>query len=149
MQTFDKQTYLLFQHIGTHKLMVLSTSYNDKVTSRMMSVIIKNNCFYFQTGSNSRKYEQLINNPNVSLCYDNIQIEGTCCEIGHPTNDHPFCNLYKKHFQSAYDKYTNLENERLFKIVPSYIQTWIYEDSKPFIQNYDFKECIYKIEVTN
>ncbi len=150
MNTFIEQSRLIFKTIGAHKLMVLSTSYNDKVTSRMMSVIIDNGCFYFQTGNNSRKYEQLINNRYVSLCTDNIQIEGACYEIGHPSKNTSFCRLYKEYFKSAYDKYTCLENERLFKVFPYYIQTWIYEDGKPFIESFDFNKRIYqKTEVSN
>lgn len=150
MPTFIEQSQLLFKTLGTHKLMVLSTSYNDKVTSRMMSVIIDYGCFYFQTGNNSRKYEQLINNRYVSLYTDNIQIEGACYEIGHPTKNVSFCRHYKEYFRSAYDKYTRLENERLFKVFPYYIQIWTYEDSKPFIESYDFNNCVYlKTEVEN
>lgn len=150
MRTYNEQIQLLFNTLGTHKLMVLSTSYNDNVTSRMMSVIIDNNCFYFQTGNNSRKYEQLIKNPNISLCLDNIQIEGRCYEMGHPLSTPSFCRQYENHFQSAYDNYTRLENERLFKVVPSYIQTWIYEDGRPFIQSYDFTKGVYlKTEMEN
>lgn len=144
MQIFNEQTQILFQSLGPGRLMVLSTSYNDRVTSRMMSVIIDNGCFYFQTGSNSRKYGQLTKNPNVSLCTDNIQIEGTCYEAGHPLSNVLFCRQYEEHYKSAYDKYTSLKDERLFKVVPSYIQKWIYEDSRPFIESYDFNNKIYK-----
>lgn len=39
--------------------MVLSTSLHDEVTSRMMSFIIQDEKFYFQTDNRFRKYAQL------------------------------------------------------------------------------------------
>lgn len=90
--------------------MVLSTSYQDKVTSRMMSVIIFDGEFYFQTDKNFRKYNQIKNNPNVLLCCDNISVEGICTELGKPL----------------------------------YIQIWIYENAKPYIEILDFKSNEYR-----
>lgn len=55
--------------------MVLSTSLNDVVTSRMMSVVLINKKIYFQTDRTFRKYRQLKENPRVSLCVDNMQID--------------------------------------------------------------------------
>ena len=50
------------------KTMVLSSSENNKVTSRMMSIVCINGLFYFQTDKTFRKYHQLISNPQVALC---------------------------------------------------------------------------------
>ena len=41
------------------KTMVLSSSENDKVTSRMMSVVCVDGLLYFQTDKTFRKYHQL------------------------------------------------------------------------------------------
>jgi uncharacterized pyridoxamine 5'-phosphate oxidase family protein len=135
---FIKKTEEFFADIGTAKNMVLSTSLNDRVTSRMMSVIIYNNKFYFQTDNAFRKYRQIIHNPYVSLCFDNVQIEGRCVELGKPMDNFKFCELYKEYFISSYNKYTKLENERLFIVEPNYIQKWIYIDKKPLIEKFDF-----------
>lgn len=132
-----------FDDLGSCKKMVLSTSLDDKVTSRMMSMIIINREFYFQTDINFRKYEQIKYNPNVSLCADNIQIEGLCKETGQPSENPIFCSLYQKYFTSSYNRYTNLSNERLFVIKPTSIRKWIYENNIPMMESYDFSKKHY------
>lgn len=149
MEEFEKQINLFFEELGKNKAMVLSTSLNDKVTSRMMSFVIIDNCFYFQTDRSFRKYGQIKNNPNVSLCIDNIQIEGVCSQLGHPSDNSQFCAIYEKCYKWSYEHYSGLKDERLFMIKPNYIQKWIYEDSQPFVERFYIEEKMYeKIKYT-
>lgn len=141
---FAKQTASLFEQIGESRKMVLSTSINDNVTSRMMSVIIFNGIFYFQTDQTFRKYEQLQKNSKAALCIDNFQIEGTCKEMGNPLKHDFFCKLYEKYFPFSYTRYTSLSNERLFALEPTYIKKWIYEEGEPFEEIFDFFKREYR-----
>lgn len=138
MDSFEFKKVEIFTNFGESKNMVLSSSYQDKVTSRMMSVIIFDGEIYFQTDKNFRKYSQIKNNPNVSLCCDNISVEGVCTEIGKPLGNNEFIKLYKKHYNYSFQQYSSLNNERLFKVTPTYIQMWTYENSKPYIEILDF-----------
>lgn len=95
---FIKEYLKLFEEIGEGKKMVLSTSSHEIVTSRMMSIIVLGNKFYFQTDKTLRKYQQLCENKNVALCLGNIQIQGICNEIGIPKDNIDFLNAYKKNF---------------------------------------------------
>lgn len=124
--------------------MVLSTSFEDKVTSRMMSIIILKGTFYFQTDKNSEKYKQLQKNSRASLCMDNFQIKGTCKELGHPLDNSAFCELYKKYYPDAFKRYTPLTGERLFSFEPAYIKKWIYEYGEPYEEIFDFSHKIYE-----
>lgn len=144
MNEFDDKVSCLFEQFGDAKKMVLSTALDNKVTSRMMSIIIMNQMFYFQTDVTFRKYEQIKNNPNVSLCTENIQIEGICKEQGMPLENFEFSAFYDKYFSGSYKRYSALKNERLFNIQPSYIQVWIYEGGEPFIESFDFERRIYE-----
>lgn len=144
MNSFELKKEEIFSNFGYSKNMVLSTSYQDKVTSRMMSVIIFDGEFYFQTDKNFRKYNQIKNNPNVSLCCDNISIEGICTELGKPLDNNRFIKLYEKYYNYSYQQYSSLQNERLFKVTPLYIQIWIYENAKPYIEIIDFKSNEYR-----
>lgn len=65
---FTEQCRLLFEELKDHEKMVLSTSLNDRVSSRMMSIIVLNRSFYFQTDKTFRKYDQIMNNPYAALC---------------------------------------------------------------------------------
>lgn len=144
MERFDVKCTEFFGQLGEHGIMVLSTSLNDKVTSRMMSIVIIHNKFYFQTDKSFRKYNQLQGNPNAALCINNVQIEGVCIEIGHPLDNKGFCDLYKQYYRSSYENYTVLTNERLFVMEPVYVQKWIYIDDKPYVETYDFDKGIYQ-----
>ncbi len=142
---FIEQYRAFLDTFGEARIMVLSTSKNNHVTSRMMSIIHIDEAFYFQTDKNFRKYEQLKSNPNVALCIENIQIEGICEEIGRPTEYPAFCEQYQKHFANSYRRYTPLENERLFKITPQFIERWLYLEGIPFMETFDIEQQEYRL----
>ena len=139
MNTFSDKYKSFFSDFGKGRKMVLSTSESNRVSSRMMSVVQINGIFYFQTDMTFNKYRQIVSNPNVALCIDNIQIEGICEEIGHPLQCTPFCDIFQECFKGSYDAYTSLKNERLFTVTPIYIERWIYEDGIPYIETFDIK----------
>ena len=101
----DKYEKLLIE-FNKGKTMVLSSAENNKVSSRMMSIAYFDGLFYFQTDKTFKKYNQLVNNPYVALCTDNIQIEGICKELGHPLDNPAFCKVYKDVFFSSFNKYS-------------------------------------------
>lgn len=140
---FEEEYLKFWQEFGKSKKMVLSTSLNDIVTSRTMSIINLNNILYFQTDHTFRKYDQLKNNTHVALCIDNIQIEGSCNEIGKPIENEDFCNAYRECFTSSFNRYTMLNNERLFAVIPTFIERWVYINNFPYMQIFDIKNRKY------
>lgn len=145
MIAFHNNYNAFLSAFGKGRKMVLSTSENNKVSSRMMSVVQIDGVFYFQTDLTLNKYSQILNNPNVALCIDNIQIEGICKEIGHPLDNDLFCNTFKECFKGSYDAYTSLKNERLFAVKPTSIERWIYKDSIPYIETFNMGTKEYKL----
>ena len=145
MSVFCDRFDAFLSDFGKGRKMVLSTSENDVVSSRMMSVVQIDGTFYFQTDITFRKYRQLSANRNVALCIDNIQIEGICGELGHPLADDRFCERFRECFKGSYDAYTSLENERLFAVRPTYIERWIYKDNVPYIETFDMNTQVYNI----
>lgn len=127
----------LWRELGESRKMVLSTSLDNLVTSRMMSVVIMDGRLYFQTDRTLRKYGQLKGNANVALCADNVQIQGRCEEAGHPLENEAFCQAYRKHFPGSYEAYTALKNERLFVVAPTRIERWVYLDGVPHLEAFD------------
>lgn len=144
MYDFTAQWAQFWNDFGVGKKMVLSTSLNDHVTSRMMSVIQQKGVLYFQTDCTFQKYEQLIQNPNAALCIDNIQIEGICREIGHPLEHPDFSARYEEHFPGSFKQYSALTHERLFEVTPHRIKRWIYENGIPFVELFDAEKKIYR-----
>lgn len=141
---FAQQKNLFFRQLGEHGCMVLSTSLHDEVTSRMMSFIIQDGKFYFQTDKRFRKYAQLKGNSRVSLCRDNMAMEGICSEMGKPSDFPAFCELYQKYFSASYRRYTDMEEERLFVVTPVRLEKWIYEDNQPYMEILDFQSRTYE-----
>ena len=135
-----------WRELGTNNTMVLATSLHDAVTARMMSFVILDGKFYFQTDRTSRKYNQLRSNANVSICADNIQIEGRCVELGRPADDTRFCAVYREHFPNAYTRYSLLTNERLFDVTPTFIERWRYLDGIPYIESFHVENKHYLLE---
>ena len=111
-----------------------------------MSVIQINRKLYFQTDKTFRKYRQIAQNPNLSLCIDNIQIEGRCKEIGRPLENNEFLQKFQRCFPDSYKRYSLLENEVLFEMTPTYIERWVYIDSVPFIEIYDVSNEEYRLD---
>ena len=145
MNVFAKRYEELLSEFSKGKTMVLSTSEDNKVSSRMMSIVCIDGLFYFQTDKTFRKYNQLVKNPQVALCSENIQLEGVCKEIGHPRDNAAFCRIYQEVFTSSFNKYSFLENERLFVITPMYIERWKYMAGVPFIEVFDVENQEHKL----
>lgn len=145
---FHKKADELFNTLGPKQIMVLATSANNKVKARSMSFIILGQKLLFQTDKNFCKYEQITSNPNVAICFQNIQIEGTCKEIGHPLSEDnsQFASSYKDNFKGSYDNYSHLPNETVFEVTPHFITVWSYDNGLPYREFYDFLRERYWME---
>ena len=113
--------------------MVLATAGADGPSARMMSVIVREGCLYFQTDRTMRKYRQLAARPRAAFCVDNWQLEGECTLLGHPAQHEWFCRAYRQAFPSSFQRYTMLEEECLFRFVPQYAERWLYEEGQPVL----------------
>ena len=136
---YERKLSELFRTIGKVRKMVLSTSFDNRVTSRMMSFVIFDNKFYCQTDKTFLKYQQIKLNPKVALCIDNIQIEGIAKNIGKPLENKKFINLFKQYYKTSYEIYSFLENEILLEIEPTSIGVWIYKDFIPVREFYNLE----------
>ena len=137
----------LLRALGEGKKMVLATAKDGQVSARMMSFVILDGLFYFQTDRAMRKYRQMEKNPNAALCEGNLQIEGICRELGHPLEDKTFCEIYKRLYPGSFELYTALPSERLFVFEPTYAKRWFYEGSVPLTEEFDFIKETYLKEV--
>ena len=146
MNEFENKLSAFFNEFGSGRTMVLSTAADGRVSSRMMSVVLIDGEFCFQTDITLPKYSQLKANPRAALCIDNIQIEGECRELGHPLDNEAFRKAFSERFKGSFDAYTSLKNERLFALAPRYIERWVYLDAKPYIERFYFCDKRYVFE---
>lgn len=131
----------IFSILGDKKIMVLATYCENKVTARNMSCIIINRKIYFQTDKTFLKYKQILKNPNVALCLDNVQIEGIAKIKKHPFDEEnkEFIGIFKENYNSSYNNYSHMENEVVVEIEPTFITLWKYENAQPFRDFFDIK----------
>jgi len=78
MKQFDyKEKYKeVMEYLEKEKVMVLATSDGDKVAARAVWFVLYESSIYFFTLKSYSKYKQIIKNPNIALCINNIQIQG-------------------------------------------------------------------------
>lgn len=143
MECFSPRLSELWEKIGNHGVMALSTCYENRVTSRSMSVVVSNGRFYCQTDENYLKYKQISKKPNVALCFDNFSVEGICQSLGKPLEHDFFINALKAYFPNAAERWSGGKNECLLEISPALISSWIYEEDKPYKETWDFRSLRY------
>ena len=146
MDKYNQKINEIFNQLQDHGKLILATTDNNKVSARNMSFIIYKQCFYFQTDIAFRKYKDIQTNNHVALCIDNIQIEGLCKELCHPSEHEMFKTLFQKYSSSSFEAYTFLPSERLFVIEPTFIQRWNYVNNLAVIEQLDIEQKKYTEE---
>ncbi|MGL9730661.1 pyridoxamine 5'-phosphate oxidase family protein [Enterococcus sp. DIV0756] len=138
-----------YKKLGRKKIMALATSLNDHVMVRNVSVIIHEEKILFKTDKNFRKTQQLIENPQVAICYWGVQIEGIAVNHGLVADqkDDSFQTLYQKYWEKSYNAYPHKDSEILIEIVPKLVEIWDQdEEDKGFQLLIDFEQEKAKIE---
>jgi len=136
----------LWQDIGTHGVMVLSTCADNRVTSRSMTVVVIDGRFYCQTNKDYLKCRQIAENPNAALCFGNYSIEGRCSIIGKPYDIPEFISAMEKFYPDAVKRWSGLPEECVLEITPTLIKSWVYENNVPYIETWDFSDDTYRKE---
>ncbi|MBB6622819.1 pyridoxamine 5'-phosphate oxidase family protein [Clostridium gasigenes] len=126
----------IISNLEKNRIWILSTSYKDNVTSRSMSIINKGLYIFFQTNKCYIKHSQMQENNKVSLCFNNISIEGTVEEIGDWKEEKniELMDLYKSDHLGSYNAYGSLDGQVVYKITPKTIKLWKYVEENPIRQ---------------
>lgn len=133
MDIYEEKLQELFEQFKVATKFVVATSKENRVTARTMSCICVDGAIYFQTDNRFLKYNQLLANPQVALCINNIQIEGIASILGKPLDAKNlfFAKLFEQYYKSSFDSYTALETEVLIQVDPTRITVWEYEEDMP------------------
>lgn len=115
-----------------NKEIVFSTCLENNVTSRTMSYIYMDQCFYFLTHDKSIKFKQIQKNPQVALCLNNIQIAGYAHIKGHPLIDSNkiICEAFKESHREFFERFVHFKNAIFVEVKISDIKVWKKEDKK-------------------
>lgn len=123
---YEEAVQIMFEKLGTDKIMALASSVNDYVMVRNVSCLFYDEKIYFKTDKNFRKTKQLFENSNVALCWSGIQVEGTALNKGLVTDEpgRKFEEGYKKYLWESYNKYSHTDTEILIEVTPKYVEVW-------------------------
>ncbi len=80
--TYEQAVGRMFEMLGNSQIMALASSLNDYVMVRNVSCLFYDEKIYFKTDKNFRKTKQLLENPNVAMCWSGVQVEGTAKNKG-------------------------------------------------------------------
>ena len=141
--SFDQAVELMFQKLGDWKIMALASSVNDYVMVRNVSCLFYDGKIWFKTDKNFRKTQQLFANPQVAMCWNGVQVEGTAANMGLVVDeaDRKFETLYKKHLWGSYNKYSHEDSEILIQVTPQFVEVWDTSDDNYAYQIFiDFKQ---------
>ena len=124
--SFDEAVALMFDKLGTWKIMALASSVNDYVMVRNVSCLFYDDKIWFKTDKNFRKTQQLYENPRVAMCVGGIQVEGIAANKGLVVDEpgRVFEQGYKKHLWGSYNKYSHEDTEIIIEVTPKFVEVW-------------------------
>ena len=124
--TYEQAVSRMFEMLGNSQIMALASSKDDYVMVRNVSCLFYDEKIWFKTDKNFRKTKQLLENPNVALCWSGIQVEGTAKNKGLVAKGpgRVFAKGYKKYLWQSYNKYSHEDTEILIEVSPKYVEIW-------------------------
>lgn len=136
----------IYEELEKKEHMVLGTASDNRVTARSVSTIFQHDKLYFQTDVELFKYVQITQNANVALCDLNIQVQGTARVLGYPleAQNREFVNAFSKKHKDSFEKYGYLPNEVVIEVTPKFIETWSYENGRPYLYTLDLESGNFK-----
>jgi len=124
--SFDEAVALMFDKLGTWKIMALASAVDEHVMVRNVSCLFYDNKIWFKTDKNFRKTQQLYQNPRVAMCWSGVQVEGVAQNKGLVVDepDRRFEKLYKEHLWGSYNKYSHEDSEIIIEVTPKFVEVW-------------------------
>lgn len=124
--TYEQAVSRMFEMLGNSQIMALASSLNDYVMVRNVSCLFYDEKIYFKTDKNFRKTKQLLENPNVAMCWSGVQVEGTAVNKGLVAEEpgQRFEQGYRKYLWQSYNKYSHEDTEILIEVSPKYVEIW-------------------------
>jgi general stress protein 26 len=121
---------------------VLSTSLNDVVTSRTVTVIPFNNVLYFTSikRPGAMKMAQIEKNPNVAICVNTTQITGVASILGLASAEEnaEVMAIYKEKLPDSYERFAVVPSCAVIKVELATCKSWKVVDKKIETTTIDF-----------
>lgn len=121
--------------LSTAEVMYLSTSVNDKVSSRPVSPLNIERRLYVRTSAGSRKAEEMLKNPNIAVCVGDFYLTGKAKPLGSAFDNRnaeikaAYILRYPDSFGEG-DEFIQ-SGEMFFELLLENVSEWIYKDGIP------------------
>lgn len=87
MDAYNDALKAMDEMFGRDYQFALATCSEDKPSLRFVDAYYKDGQFWVVTYRNSRKVKDILQNPNVELCYKLFTFSGKAYDVGHPLKD--------------------------------------------------------------
>ncbi|QQO10547.1 pyridoxamine 5'-phosphate oxidase family protein [Breznakiella homolactica] len=123
---FKEKYREVMENLEKEPFIVLATLDGDKAAARTVFFFMYNSSIYFITSKPYSKYKQIAKNPNVALCINNIQIQGTAHIQGHPSlkENKLVLDFLLQKPDNAVNRYVKYKSSVLIEVKIDKIQTW-------------------------
>lgn len=121
--------------LNAAEVIYLSTSKDDKVSSRPISPLNIGMHLYVRTSAATRKAKEMVYNPNIAVCVGNFYFTGQAKLLGSAFDDRnaeikaAYILRYPDSF-SGEDEFIQ-SDEVFFELSIENVSEWIYEDNIP------------------
>lgn len=140
---FNELKKEIIKELDENKEIVLSTSLENRVTSRIVSYANDMLYVYFLSWEHNKKIHQIKGNPNIALSLNRIQIEGKAKILSNVTendNEHIKTIFRKKISDRAINTFFSVPEMVIVKITPKSIIKFCNIDKRFHFQVMDLAE---------
>jgi general stress protein 26 len=112
--SYEECKQIMIEELKKHEWGYLATSENKHVRVGLMRLVSNGLTLWCYTDRRSRKYKQIMSNPNVGIADRNIQIEGEASLKGHPLDDENalYIKAYRENQPENYERTSNRQFQR-------------------------------------
>jgi len=146
--TYEERLAQVAGFLASKRAIVLATCGGDRVSARTVSFASKGVDIWFMSFVSNTKCQQINANPNVALCRDNVQIEGTAQILGpvmHQGNAE-YADALRAKYPEDYVGYANHPEMVLVRVVPLRIGVYRKEGNEHLVDRLDIKLAALSVE---
>jgi len=146
--TYKMRLEQVLAFLETKHAIVLATAEGDRVTARTVTFVSRGVEIYFLSLAENTKCRQIEANPNVALCRDHVQIEGTAELLGPAGSDEcsKVAELFRAKYADAYERHINHSAMVAIRMRPTRIRFFYMEQDRFLVDQLDIASRTLTVE---
>jgi len=138
---FEKVREEKIRFLDSHHVIVLATSFDNRVTARTVTYASKGLEVYFMSWGHHKKCVQIRGNPKVALCRDNLTMEGLAEILGNPLDqkNKEYVEIYRNKLPHDFAGFARIPGMVLVKVKPAFVVSWVRIKNRFFLEHLDLE----------